>query len=173
MGIGARDDGDAAFKRLAQRFQHRPLKLRQLIEKENPAMSERNLTGLHTQAPAHHRRHTGGVMGRAERALAADAARIELTGKGRDHRHFERFFRLKRGQDAGQALGEHGFAGARRARHQEIVGAGRRDFEGALGCFLTLDVGEVGKVRGVFREARDGRAERAAPLKVIDEAEQV
>ena len=43
----------------------------------------------------------------------------------------------------GNALGEHGFAGAGRADHQDVVTAGSGDFEGTLGGLLAAHVGEV------------------------------
>src|SRR3990170_2092328 len=41
----------------------------------------------------------------------------------------------------------HGLAPARRADQQDVVGAGGRDLEGALGVRLAADVGEVEIVR--------------------------
>ena len=65
-------------------------------------------------------------------------------------RDFEQFGRRQRRQDRGQPGSEHRFAGARRSDHQQIVAAGRRDFERALGALLAFDVVEVGhRARGL------------------------
>ncbi len=55
----------------------------------------------------------------------------------------ERLGRLQRRQDAGQALGQHRLAGARRADHQHVVAAGRRYPERLFGSLLALDVNEI------------------------------
>ncbi len=62
---------------------------------------------------------------------------------GGDHRHFEQFGGRQRRQDRRQPRRQHRLAGARRSDHQEVVAAGRRDLERALGALLALDVGEI------------------------------
>src|SRR3989304_1282451 len=70
----------------------------------------------------------------------------------------------------------HGLAPARRADQQDVVGAGGRDLEGALGVRLAADVGEVEIVRrgpggrergggggGGARPARGARGAARAP----------
>ncbi len=47
------------------------------------------------------------------------------------------------GRMDGKPRREHRFAGAGRPDHEQIVAAGRRHFERALGAFLALDVGEI------------------------------
>ena len=48
-----------------------------------------------------------------------------------------------RGKNRGQAFGQECLASARGTKHQSIVGAGRRDQEGAFGIVSSLDVDEV------------------------------
>ena len=71
----------------------------------------------------------------------------------------------QRRQDRGKARGEHRLAGARRPDHQEIVPAGGRHLEHALGALLPLDVGEVGERARLAREVRLGPTQRLQPLK--------
>jgi hypothetical protein len=54
----------------------------------------------------------------AERARPQQPAALELAGDRVDHRDLERLGRAERRQDAGQALGQHRLAGARRADHE-------------------------------------------------------
>ena len=68
-------------------------------------------------------------------------------------------------QDAGQALGQHGFAGAGRTDQQHVVAAGRRHHHGAAGHGLAQHIGKVGvggpalvRVKGVGPGRLDGAA---------------
>ena len=106
-------------------------------------MRERNFARPRMQAAADQRRHAGGMVRRAERPPVGQRAALDLAGDGGDHRDFEEFGRRQRRQDRRQPRRQHRFAGAGRADHQQIVAAGRRHFERALGAFLALDVGEV------------------------------
>ena len=63
---------------------------------------------------------------------------------------------VERRQQAGQAAGQEGLAGARRAAEQQVVRAGGGHQQGALGGGLALDLGQVW--------IREGRAEQAAGL---------
>ena len=56
----------------------------------------------------------------------------------------------------GHAVGEHGFAGAGRADHQQVVTSGGGDFECALGVVLAADLREVDRVvRVAFEQFLD------------------
>ena len=151
----------AGLERLAQRIEHRPLELGQLVEEQHAEMREADLARPDAQAAADQRRHRRAVVRRAERPAAADLAAAELARDRRDHRHFERLGRLQRRQDARQAGGEQRLARARRPAHQQIVPAGRGDLERALGDFLPLDLGEVGTAVGRLGFGRRRRRDAA------------
>ncbi len=80
----------------------------------------------------------------AERPVEREGAVAQQAGHRGDHRDGQRLARIERRQDAGQALGEHRFAGAGRADHQQVVAAGRRHFERSLGGLLAFYVFEIG-----------------------------
>ena len=46
-------------------------------------------------------------------------------------------------QDAGQTLGQHGFAASRRTDHHEIVAACCCNFQGTLDALLSFDIRKV------------------------------
>ena len=77
------------------------------------------------------------------RTPTKSGARIEHAGDAVDLGGLQRFFKTKRRQDGGHALGQHGLAGARRADHQDVMAAGAGHFEGALGGVLAADIFEV------------------------------
>ena len=79
----------------------------------------------------------------AERPLADQPAGLECAGDAVDHADFKRLGGIERRQDARKARRQHGFPGARRPDHQQIVAAGGGDLECALGRFLALDVAQV------------------------------
>ena len=82
-----------------------------------------------------------------------------------DHAEFERLGRLQRRQDPGKPRRQHRFAGAGRADHQEIVAAGRGDFERALGALLALDVAEIEPGGGRAARRGSGGGSSWVPLK--------
>jgi len=129
---------------LTQRLQGAARELRQLVEEQHAVVSERRLAGPSPKAAADQRLQGGGVVWVAEWPAAGDAAVAQLAGQRGDHRDLESFLWIQWRQQAGQTCREHRLAGAGWADHQEIVAAGRRDLDRALGGFLALDVGEVG-----------------------------
>ncbi len=141
--IGARDRDFAGLQRLAQRVQRLRLEFRQFVEEQHAVMRERDFARPRVQAAADQRRHAGRMMRRAERPAVGQRAAFDLAGDRSDHRHFEQFGRRQRRQNGRQPRGEHRFAGAGRPDHEQVMAAGRGDFERALGAFLALDVGEV------------------------------
>ena len=66
-----------------------------------------------------------------------------MAGDGVNGRDLQRFFFIQGRQQAGQAAGQQGFAGAGRAGKQQVVLAGRGNQQGALGGLLALDIGQV------------------------------
>ncbi len=57
----------------------------------------------------------------------------------------------ERGQDGRQAARQHGLTRAGRPQHEDVVSAGRRDLERALGVGVAANIPEVEMVRVVFR----------------------
>src|SRR4029077_4139741 len=64
---------------------------------------------------------------------------------------------------------QHRLAGAGRADHEKVVPAGRSDFEGALGAFLALDVGEIEQGSCRFQDFRLRPRQHLRALEMIGE----
>src|ERR1019366_5424633 len=95
-----------------------------------------------------------GVVGRTEGALMEESgAGPQGAGDAVDLGGFDGLLEGERRQDAGEALGEHGLAGAGRANHEDIVYAGGGDFEGAFGHGLAAHVTEIRRRFGWLRMA--------------------
>ena len=168
--VGARDRDLAGLERLAQRVERRRLELRQFVEEQHAVMRERNLAGPGAQSAADQRGHRRGMMRRAERPPVGERAVLDLARDRRDHRHFEQLRGRQRRQDGRQTRGEHRLAGAGRTDHQQVMTAGGRDLERALGAFLALDVGEIERraeasARIGSRMPGFGRLSTCVPLK--------
>src|ERR1039458_9794950 len=96
-------------------------------------MSQRDLAGAGNDAAADEAGVGDGVVGRAEGALSDEAlGGVEYAGDGMNLGGFQSLFKGERGEDGGQALGQHGFAGAGRADHENVVAAGGGPLSGAL-----------------------------------------
>ena len=93
---------------------------------------------------------------------------VSKPGERVDHRGFQRLDRREGRQDAGQAGGEHGFAGPRRAHHEEVVPPGGSDFKGAFGALLPLHFAEVAGVAAARHFARLGRGKGGATGVVVE-----
>ena len=78
------------------------------------------------------------------------------------------------GRIVGDALGQHGLAGARGADHEDVVAAGGRDLQRALGMLLALDVPEVvGIVASVLKisiEIHGNRIDLPASVQEFDQS---
>ena len=170
--IGARDRDLAGLERLAQRVERLRLEFRQLVEEQHAVMGERDFARPRVQAAADQRRHAGGVMRCAERPPVGERAAFDLAGDRGDHRDFEQFGRRQRRQDRGQPRRQHRFAGAGRSDHEQIVAAGRGDFERALGAFLALDVGEVERDASCLEDFRLRPRQHLRALEVVGELDQ-
>ena len=125
-------------------------------------MGERDFAGAGDDAAADEAGVGDGVVRRAEGAVRDEAAvGIEHAGDGVDLGGLEGFFEAQRREDGRQALGEHGFAGAGRADHQDVVASGGGDFERALGDVLAANVFEVeGEVLQLVEESGGFDAQR-------------
>lgn len=75
---------------------------------------------------------------------------------------FNRFLEIHRRHDRGNALGEHAFAAAGGANHENIVSSCDGNFYGAFGGVLAAYVGEIDLVLGevVFKNRGVGRFQR-------------
>jgi len=136
------------FKRLPHHFKHVARKLRQLVEKQQTVVRQRDFAGPWDDAAADQARVGDGVMRRTKRTLRHQAGRsIQHAGDGVNLSCLQCLFKCERSQDGRQPLGQHGLAGAGRADHKNIVAAGRGHFKRALGRLLPAHVFEVhGKV---------------------------
>ena len=90
-----------------------------------------------------------------------------------DHRHLQRRHRREIGQQAGQAGGEHGLAGAGRADQQDVVSTRGGDLQSALGGFHAAHLGQVGRARQLGHAGGVGRGEHLGAAEMVDQAEQV
>ncbi len=143
----------------------------QLVQEQHAVVRQADLAGpRHARAAADQAGVGNGVVRRAERPLAQQARALRQdAGDAVDLGGLERLLEGQRRQDAGQALGQHGLARARRPDHEHVVHAGGGHLERALGGGLAAHVAEVERdaasgARG--RPARgDGRREllRARP----------
>src|SRR3569623_1672629 len=104
-------------------------------------MGEADFAGPgHARAAADHAGVRDGVVRRAEGAGPEEsAARLEGAGDAVDAGGFDGFLEGEAGKDAGEPFREHGFAGTRRANHDDVVTAGGRDEECAPRAGLAAD----------------------------------
>ena len=95
-------------------------------------------------AAANQARIGNGVVGRA---IGPDAhqtrARFQHARDAVNLGGLNRFVKGEGRQDGGNALGQHGFAGAGRPDHQNVVATRRGHFNGAFGVKLALDVAKI------------------------------
>ena len=133
---------------------------------------ERDFAGPRVQAAADQRRHAGGMMRSAERPAIGQRAAFDFAGDGGDHGDFEQFRRRQRRQNGRQSRRQHRLAGAGRSDHQEIVAAGRGDFERALGAFLALDIGEVDGRAIYFEDLRLRPRQHLRALEMVGELDE-
>jgi len=107
-------------------------------------MGHGHFAGLGNGAAADQGLGGGRVMGGSNGTLIHQCDAIgEQTHGGIDAGGFKGFSTRERRKDGGHALGEHGFAGAGRADHQNVVISGTRDGDRALDGFLAADIGEI------------------------------
>src|SRR5690606_12804787 len=84
------------------------------------------------------------MMRRAEGALGKQAVGGgKLSGNRMDFGGFQRLIERKRRQDAGKALGQHGFARTRRTNQNDVMSAGGGDLQRTFDVFLSLDIGKI------------------------------
>ena len=144
---GSADRDAAVLEGLAQHFEALAGELGQFVEEEDAAVGQTALAGAELRPAARQRSRTGRVVGAAERPCRYEAPACgHLPGDGINFRRLHGFFPGQGRQDAGQAAGQHGFAGAGRTDEQDVVSARRRDDHRPAGQRLAADVSEIGNV---------------------------
>ena len=154
--VGARQRDRGFFQRLAQHLQNVARELGQLIQEQNAVVRQADFARTRRSgAAADQSGVRDGVMRRAKGPAGqqADAARKQ-PGDAMDLRGLDGFLKRQRRKNAGESFREHGFAGAGRPDHQNIVAAGGSHFERALGGGLAADIAEIGQ--GSSEEVNDG-----------------
>ena len=140
----AGDADDAVLQRLAQDLEGGAFELGQFIEEEHAVVREGDFTGAGDGAAAEQADVGDGVVRGAHGAASENVALAErLAGGGVDGEDLQRLFQGGVGHDRGHAFGDHGFARARGADHDEVVSAGDGDLDGAAQRVLALDLGKV------------------------------
>src|SRR6266545_99394 len=141
---GAGDDYAAVLERLAQGFEHALRELGQLVEEEHPQVREACLARMRHAAPADQSRARGGMVRSAEGPLAHEPmARREQAGHAPHRGDLDRLLESEGGQDGPKTARQHGLARSWRAQHEQVVAAGRRDLEGALGPEMAPHICEI------------------------------
>ena len=149
---------EPSSRRLAEHFENVTRELWKLVEEEHAVVGEAGFTGTrHASAAADQAGVGDGMVRRAERALMQESrAGREGSRDAVDFGGFDGLFEGEGWQDAGEALGEHRFAGARRANHQNVVDSGGGNFEGALRHGLAAHVTEIRRRLSFLRMAIAG-----------------
>jgi hypothetical protein len=149
---GAADRHLPVFERLPEDFEDRTVELGQLVEEEHAVVREADLARPRHGPAATQARVADRVVRRAEGARGDEADAV------REARHRMNLGQLKRGleferrQYCRQPAREHRLAGAGRADQQDVVRAGRGDFERPLGRLLAADLAEVHLVAPLIGE---------------------
>src|ERR1035441_4426404 len=132
------------FEWLAHHLEYVARKFRQLVEKQQSVMRERNFAWPWNDSTADEAGIGDGVMRGSEWPLRHQpCCGIENSGDGMNLGCLESFFKSERSENRRQALGEHGLAGAGRPDHENVVAAGRSYFQGTLRGFLTTHIFKV------------------------------
>ena len=174
--VDARDGHGAVLQRLAQHLHGAAGKLGQLIEEQDAVVREGDLAGARYRAAA--RKAGGGdrVVRGAERPVF-DERRV-VRQQARDRVDLGGLHALRKGhvgQNRGDALCEHAFAGARRADQKHVVAAARRNLQRALRLRLPLHIGKI-RQRGLCLRVGAvglGGFYRLMPAQVLEQSENV
>jgi hypothetical protein len=174
---GAGDRDCTVLEGLAKNFENVAGKLGEFVEKEQTIVRERDFAGPRDRAAANQSGIGDGVVRRAIRAPADQAAAgIKNSGDTVNLRRLQGFFKRERRQNRGHALGEHGFAGTGRPNHQYVVASGTGNFDGTLGGLLAANVFEVNEEFLIF--AQEGvavsleRSDAVAGVHKVDDVKQ-
>src|SRR5215471_7802600 len=116
-------------------------------------MRETYFTRIWKRAAAEQTNIADGVMRRPERSdRYKGLLSVEQTGDAMDLGGLDRLVERKRRNDCWDAFGQHGFARARRADHQDVVTTGDSHFDRTLYVSLPFHVTEIDVVTLVSRE---------------------
>ena len=155
-GVGLRRGGadhgdDPLLHGLAEDLNHIFMKLWQLIQKENPMVGQGDFARPGIGIPsAGHAAGGDGVMRGAEGALGEQ--RMLLGGQPHHRVNLGGLQGLplaERGQNGGEAPGQHALARARGPHHEKVVSPGGGNFQGSLHRLLSPDLREVRKWKGI------------------------
>ena len=141
----------AVFQGLAQGLQNIPVKFRELVQKQHAVVGQGDFPGPKHGAAAGKSRGGSGVMGAAEGPPGQQG--VEGIRQSRHGPHPGYRQGLLAGhvrQNGGQALGQHGLAGAGRADEQQVVAACGGNLQGAFSVFLPHDVLQIRQRRPVL-----------------------
>ncbi len=148
----AGDGNISILQRLPQDLQNVALEFRQLVEKEHPVVRQRNLSGLGHRASADEARIGDRMVRGAERARGNHGLAVEKTHDAVNFCRLQSFRQSQIGQYGREPSRQHGLAGPRRTDQDDIVTAGRGDFQGAFDMLLSFDIVEVRVVTAVAVE---------------------
>ncbi|MET3968838.1 hypothetical protein ABID62_004921 [Bradyrhizobium sp. S3.9.1] len=101
-----------------------------------------------------------------------ERAALDLAGNGGDHGDFEQFARRQRRQDRRQPRRQHRLAGTGCADHEQVMSAGGRDLQRALGALLALDVAQVERGGGDLAHARRGPRQHLRALEMVGDLDE-
>ena len=138
----------SGFKRFTQDFEDMAVEFGQFVKKQDTMMCERYFAGARYAAATDERDGGCRVMRCTERP-DFPLCRTECAGNGTDGSRFHGFLFRHGRQYADKTGGQHRFAGAGRATHQNAVAACGGDFQRSLGLLLAFDFAEIGILRCV------------------------
>ncbi len=140
----ARDCHNAVFHRLAQDFQDILPEFRQLIEEKNAIVSQTYFAGSRNSSASDEPGIRDRVMGTPKRPTGNQrASGPQKPCNGMNLRCLQSLLESHVGQNRGQPLGGHRFAGARWPHKQNVVPTSGRDLKGSLGSSLPANLREV------------------------------
>ncbi len=150
-----RDVNRALFEWLPQALQGFPPELGQLVQEENAAVCEGNLTGCDGAAAADQPGEARRMVGGAKRPPTGEATG-PASRRRQDRCDFDAFVEVHRRKEVDQPLCEHRLARARRPDKQKAVPAGGGDLEREFAFLLAPHVVEAARVAGLAGLQRSG-----------------
>ena len=138
--IHASNAHPSVFERLTERFESRPGKLRELVEKQDAAMGKAHLSRSRAATSSHHRDRRDRVMRGSERRRGEKPSVIQKAGYRVDAGDLEGLFEGERWENRGKPRGKQALPRPGRAHEKQIVPTCGGDLEGALRLTLAFDV---------------------------------